>query len=52
VSSGYARTTANAYQREWFTRMKERVAGGEPFAFVNADVPQEIFARWTSRRFG
>ena len=36
-------TDANAYQREWFTRMKERVAGGEPFAFVNADVPQEIF---------
>ncbi len=34
---------ANAYQREWFARTKERVAQGEPFAIVNADVPQEIF---------
>lgn len=34
---------ANAYQKEWFKRIKERVEQGEPFAFVNADVPQEIF---------
>jgi hypothetical protein len=36
-------TEANAYQREWFAGLRERVARGEPFAFVNADVPQEIF---------
>lgn len=35
--------TANAYQREWFKGLRERVAQGEPLAFVNADVPQEIF---------
>lgn len=34
---------ANAYQRDWFMGMKDRVAKGEPFAIVNADVPQEIF---------
>jgi benzoyl-CoA reductase/2-hydroxyglutaryl-CoA dehydratase subunit BcrC/BadD/HgdB len=34
---------ANEYQRAWFARTKERVAQGEPFAIVNADVPQEIF---------
>ncbi len=34
---------ANAYQREWFLRTSERVRRGEPFAIVNADVPQEIF---------
>jgi benzoyl-CoA reductase/2-hydroxyglutaryl-CoA dehydratase subunit BcrC/BadD/HgdB len=36
-------TEANTYQREWFAGLRERVAQGEPFAFVNADVPQEIF---------
>ena len=36
-------TEANAYQREWFASVRERVIQGEPFAFVNADVPQEIF---------
>ena len=36
-------TTANAYQREWFMGLKERVAHGEPLSMVNADVPQEIF---------
>jgi hypothetical protein len=30
------------YQREWFQGLRERVAGGEPFAVVNADAPQEI----------
>ena len=34
---------ATAYQRDWFLRTKERVQRGEPFAIVNADVPQEIF---------
>ena len=34
---------ANAYQREWFMQTRERVNRGEPFAIVNADVPQEIF---------
>jgi benzoyl-CoA reductase/2-hydroxyglutaryl-CoA dehydratase subunit BcrC/BadD/HgdB len=34
---------ANEYQRGWFQRTKERVGQGEPFAIVNADVPQEIF---------
>ncbi|MDO9534920.1 MAG: 2-hydroxyacyl-CoA dehydratase family protein [Bacillota bacterium] len=34
---------ANAFQREWFMRTSERVRNGEPFAIVNADVPQEIF---------
>ncbi len=36
-------TEANAHQREWFRGIKERTARGEPFALVNADVPQEIF---------
>lgn len=34
---------ATAYQRTWFQGLRERVAGGEPLAMVNADVPQEIF---------
>lgn len=34
---------ATRYQKEWFTQLRERVAEGEPFAIVNADVPQEIF---------
>ena len=36
-------SVATAYQREWFQGLKERIEQGEPFAFVNADVPQEIF---------
>ena len=32
-----------AYQRAWFQDVRERAASGEPIAFVNADVPQEIF---------
>ena len=35
-------TEANKYQREWFAETRERVSKGEPFAIVNADVPQEI----------
>ncbi|ARK29913.1 2-hydroxyacyl-CoA dehydratase subunit D [Halalkalibacter krulwichiae] len=35
-------SVATSYQREWFKNLKEQVEQGEPFAFVNADVPQEI----------
>lgn len=31
------------YQREWFADVRDRVAGGAPFAVVNANSPQEIF---------
>ncbi|MBU9723178.1 MULTISPECIES: 2-hydroxyacyl-CoA dehydratase subunit D [Bacillaceae] len=34
---------ATAYQKEWFLSLREKVEAGEPLAFVNADVPQEIF---------
>ncbi len=34
---------AAAYQKQWFQRMRERVAQGEPCALVSADAPQEIF---------
>lgn len=33
---------ATSYQKEWFMSLKEKVESGEPLAFVNADVPQEI----------
>ncbi|WP_102346263.1 2-hydroxyacyl-CoA dehydratase subunit D [Bacillus sp. Marseille-P3661] len=36
-------TVATAYQKKWFQDLREKVEQGEPFAFVNADVPQEIF---------
>ncbi|GAA2830777.1 2-hydroxyacyl-CoA dehydratase family protein [Nonomuraea rubra] len=36
-------TEASRYQREWFAGLRARVAGGEPLAVVNADVPHEIF---------
>jgi benzoyl-CoA reductase/2-hydroxyglutaryl-CoA dehydratase subunit BcrC/BadD/HgdB len=32
----------NAYQREWFTSIRQRVTDGAPFAVVNANAPQEI----------
>ncbi|RVU05886.1 2-hydroxyacyl-CoA dehydratase [Novosphingobium umbonatum] len=32
----------NAYQRAWFTGLREQVAKGSPFAMVNANAPQEI----------
>lgn len=35
---------AARHQREWFARLRERVAAGEPLVLVNADAPQEIFA--------
>jgi benzoyl-CoA reductase/2-hydroxyglutaryl-CoA dehydratase subunit BcrC/BadD/HgdB len=31
-----------AYQREWFADIRRQVAGGAPFAVVNANAPQEI----------
>ena len=31
------------FNREWFMDLRRRVEAGEPFAFVNADVPTEIF---------
>ncbi|MFC5819515.1 2-hydroxyacyl-CoA dehydratase family protein [Nonomuraea harbinensis] len=34
---------AARHQREWFAGLRRRVAAGEPFAVVNADVPHEIF---------
>ncbi|HHW06680.1 MAG TPA: 2-hydroxyacyl-CoA dehydratase [Clostridia bacterium] len=34
---------ASAYQKEWFMGLGQRVAAGEPFAYLNADVPMEIF---------
>lgn len=34
---------ASAYQKEWFLGLKDRVGKGEPFAFLNADVPLELF---------
>lgn len=37
-----AAKTASAYQKEWFRQLRERVEAGEPFAYVNADVPVEI----------
>ncbi|BDZ46053.1 2-hydroxyacyl-CoA dehydratase [Naasia aerilata] len=35
-------SAALAYQRAWFTQLREATAGGEDFALVNADAPQEI----------
>ena len=32
----------NAYQRDWFARVRDEVAAGSPFAVVNANAPQEI----------
>nr|WP_315381203.1 2-hydroxyacyl-CoA dehydratase family protein [uncultured Sphingomonas sp.] len=31
-----------AYQRDWFQQVRAQVAGGAPFAMVNANAPQEI----------
>jgi benzoyl-CoA reductase/2-hydroxyglutaryl-CoA dehydratase subunit BcrC/BadD/HgdB len=33
----------SAYNRAWFEEVRARVLAGEPFAYVNADVPTEIF---------
>jgi hypothetical protein len=34
---------AYTYHRNWFKRVRERVAAGEPFALVSAETPMEIF---------
>ena len=31
------------YQKKWFRSLHERVDAGEDFAYLNADVPMEIF---------
>ena len=33
----------SAFNRQWFAEVKRRAEAGEPIAFVNADVPSEIF---------
>ncbi|MFC3068901.1 2-hydroxyacyl-CoA dehydratase subunit D [Phenylobacterium soli] len=33
----------SAYNKAWFEDLQRRAAAGEPIAFVNADVPTEIF---------
>jgi benzoyl-CoA reductase/2-hydroxyglutaryl-CoA dehydratase subunit BcrC/BadD/HgdB len=33
----------SAFNRDWFLDLRRRVEAGEPLAFVNADVPTEIF---------
>lgn len=38
-----ATAEASAYQKEWFQGLRDRVAAGEDFAYLNADVPMEIF---------
>lgn len=38
-----AAAEAAAYQRDWARGLRERLAGGAPFAFANADTPLEIF---------
>lgn len=38
-----ATSTASAYQKQWFRDLSRRVKeDGEPFAYLNADVPMEI----------
>src|SRR5690606_26305650 len=34
---------SSAYQKEWFMGLGQRVADDEPFDYLNADVPMEIF---------
>lgn len=38
-----ATAAASAYQKEWFQKLVQRVDAGEDFAYLNADVPMEIF---------
>lgn len=38
-----ATAAASVYQKEWFAGLKKRVEAGEDFAYLNADVPMEIF---------
>lgn len=37
-----ASASSGDYQREWFASVRAQVAGGAPFAMVNANAPQEI----------
>ena len=37
-----ATATASAYQKEWFQNLKKQVEAGEPFGYLNADVPMEV----------
>lgn len=37
-----ATAEASAYQKAWFFQLRDRVAAGEDFAYLNADVPMEI----------
>ncbi len=34
---------AASFQREWAKSLRSRIAGGEKFAFANADTPHELF---------
>lgn len=34
---------ANAYQKQWFMSLKQRVKDGEPLVFLGASAPHEIF---------
>ncbi|MBS8225432.1 2-hydroxyacyl-CoA dehydratase family protein [Vannielia litorea] len=34
---------ATAHQRDWLKGLRGRITAGEPFAFVNADTPHELF---------
>ncbi len=34
---------ATGYQRDWLKGLRDRITAGEPFAFVNADTPHELF---------
>ena len=38
-----ATATVGAYQKQWFFDLQKRVEAGEPFCYLNADVPMEIF---------
>lgn len=42
IKSMEAAKTASKYQKEWFMGLSDRVKSGEPFAYLNADVPLEI----------
>ena len=42
VKSLKATETASAYQKEWFSGLRKRVDAGEPFGYLNADVPMEV----------
>ncbi|WP_172300041.1 2-hydroxyacyl-CoA dehydratase family protein [Pseudoruegeria sp. HB172150] len=34
---------ATDYQRDWLRGLRQRISGGEAYAFVNADTPHELF---------